>query len=121
MSGAECLFSQPRIQRGQPGSKMNEGDLCRPRSDVRFGSFATDAIRATMTAAPITSAGRFSPLGPRGISRLLATQFQLFFVENMEHTRKCGMIRLDDITDGSRSVCENRDNKAGILIAASLP
>jgi hypothetical protein len=45
----------------------------------------------------------------------------LFFVENMEHTRKCGMIRLDDITDGSRSVCENRDNKAGILIAASLP
>ena len=33
---------------------------------------AKNSIRATMTAAPITSAGRFSPLGPRGmrLSRL---------------------------------------------------
>ena len=53
MSGAECLFSQPRTQRGQPGSKMNEGDLSRPRSDVRFGSFATCAFRTSANQCPV--------------------------------------------------------------------
>jgi hypothetical protein len=43
---------------------------------ARFGalplvsSISPVAIRATMTAAPITSAGRRSPLGPRGIGNL---------------------------------------------------
>jgi hypothetical protein len=38
-----------------------------PRMAVNFARLPV-AILATMTAAPITSAGRFSPLGPRGMS-----------------------------------------------------
>src|SRR5438876_9710037 len=38
-------------------------------------SISPEAILPTMTAAPITSAGRFSPGGPRGIFRLFLCCF----------------------------------------------
>jgi hypothetical protein len=38
-------------------------------------SISPVAIFATMTAPPITSAGRFSPLGPRGILELAFVDF----------------------------------------------
>ena len=42
---------------------------------VLVSSISPEAILPTMTAAPITSAGRFSPGGPRGIFRLFLCCF----------------------------------------------
>src|ERR1700733_14401831 len=41
-------------------------------SSVSVSSISPVAIRMTWMALPITSAGRFSPLGPRGINCYLA-------------------------------------------------
>jgi hypothetical protein len=78
-----------------------------------------------VSQSEICAAGRLrgSPLWPRSIRGLLVglAEFELFFVEDMEHSRKCGMIRLNDVTDGSRTVCENRDDEARIFITVSFP
>src|SRR5689334_7140864 len=46
---------------------MLTADRSLPSSDGGASSSSPVAIRATLTAAPITSAGRCSPLGPLGI------------------------------------------------------
>lgn len=46
-------------------------------SGPRFSSISPVAIRPTMTAAPITSAGRFSPLGPLGMGSTIGRQLPL--------------------------------------------
>jgi hypothetical protein len=78
-----------------------------------------------VSQSEICAAGRLrgSPLWPRSIRGPLAglAEFELFFVEDMEHSRKCGMIRLNNVTDGSRPVCENRDDEARIFITVSFP
>ena len=91
--------------------------------NIKVQSIETVAMLMTLTASPIPSAGRRSPSEPPGIGSFRAAQcarFQLLFVEDMEHSRKCRMVRLDDIPNRPRPVCKSGDDKARIFIAASL-
>ncbi len=51
-------------------------------------SISPVAIRPTMTAAPITSAGRFSPRGPRGIRFALQRDYRGFRLSPNRYVRK---------------------------------
>src|SRR3984893_3267122 len=62
-----------------------------PSSVVAVSSISPVAILPTMTAAPITSAGRFSPRGPRGSMMVNA------FANRVPIVWRIGYVTQDDI------------------------